>query len=160
MLLNVLTSDTYKMSCYCHTSYYRRKPCKALSICIPELNHSRLGTSVHSIECLVLYNKRPSQVSRRPGLVTRHDIQGRLTNRRTWFFTENLTINIYTGAQDGFLLSSLIVTIRYYSSLFATIRHYLRLFVVFGDYSGFITSQVSGIKSRKSQCAVAKGRTT
>ena len=83
MLLNVLTSDPYKMSCYCHTSYYRRKPCKALSICIPELIRSRLGTSVHSIECLVLYNKRPSQVSRRPGLVTRHDIQGRLTNRRT-----------------------------------------------------------------------------
>ena len=148
MLLNVLTSDTYKMSCYCHTSYYRRKPCKAFSICIPELIRSRLGTSVQSIECLVLYNKRPSQVSRRPGLVTRHDIQGRLTNRRTWYFTENLTINIY---------SSLIVTIRYYSSLFATIRHYLRLFAVFGDYSGFITSQVSGIKTENPNAPSLRG---
>ena len=148
MLLNVLTSDTYKMSCYCHTSYYRRKPCKAFSICIPELIRSRLGTSVHSIECLVLYKKRPSQVSRRPGLVTRHDIQGRLTNRRTWYFTENLTINIY---------SSLIVTIRYYSSLFATIRHYLRLFAVFGDYSGFITSQVSGIKTENPNAPSLRG---
>ena len=113
----------------------------AKHICIPELIRSRLGTSVHSIECLVLYNKRPSQVSRRPGLVTRHD-------RRTWYFTENLTINIY---------SSLIVTIRYYSSLFATIRHYLRLFAVFGDYSGFITSQVSGIKTENPNAPSLRG---
>ena len=56
-------------------------------------------------------------------------------------------ISLIAVLNNRALLSSLIVTIRYYSSLFATIRHYLRLFAVFGDYSGFITSQVSGIKT-------------
>ena len=49
------------------------------------------------------------------------------------------------------------MTIRYYSSLFATIRHYLRLFVVFGDYSGFITSQVSGIKTENPNAPSLRG---
>ena len=52
MFLNVLTSDTKKMSRYCHTSYKRRKPCKAHSVCITKLIRSRLGTRVCSIECL------------------------------------------------------------------------------------------------------------
>ena len=114
---------------------------------------SQLGTSVHSIECLVLYNKRPSQVTRRPELVTRHDIWGRLTNRgscfshlpKTW---QSMYISIFVTIRDYSSLfatfrhySPLFVTIRYYSSLFVTIRDFSRLFAAFGDYSGFITSR-------------------
>ena len=157
MFLNALTLDTYKMSRYCHTSYKRRKPCKAHSICITKLIRSRLSTSVYSIECLVFYNKRPNQVTRRPELVTRHDIWARLTNRGTWFSHlpktwQSMYISIFVTIRDYSSLfatirhysplfvtirhySLLFVTIRHLSSLFATIRHYSRLFVTVRDYS-------------------------
>ena len=104
------------------------------------ISFSRLGTSVYSFECLVLYNKRPRQVTRRPELVTRHDIWGRLTNRGTWFSHlpktwQSMYIPIFVTIRDYSSLFATIrhyspplVTIRYYSSLFATIRHCSRLF--------------------------------
>ena len=66
-------------------------------------------------------------------------------------------ISLIAVLNNRALLSSLIVTIRYYSSLFATIRHYLRLFAVFGDYSGFITSQGSGIKTENTDAPSLRG---
>ena len=44
-----------------------------------------------------------------------------------------------------------------YASLIVTIRHYLRLFAVFGDYSGFTTSQVSGIKTENPNAPSLRG---
>ena len=145
MFLNALTSDTYKMSRYCHTSYQRRKPCKAHSICITKLIRSRLGTSVYSIECLVLYNKRPRQVTRRPELVTRHDIWGRLTigelDLVTYRKLDNQCIYQYLSLFATIRHYSLLfVTIRHYSSLFATIRHYSLLFVTIRHLSSLFAT--------------------
>ena len=107
---------------------------------------------MYSIECLVLYNKRPNQVTRRPELVTRHDIWGRLTNRGTWFSHlpktwQSMYISIFVTIRDYSSLfatirhySLLFVTIRYYSSLFATSRHYSLLFVTIRDYSSLFAT--------------------
>ena len=107
---------------------------------------------MYSIECLVLYNKRPRQVTRRPELVTRHDIWGRLTNRGTCFSHlpktwQSMYKSIFVTVRDYSSLfatirhySPLFVTIRYYSSLFATIRHYSPPLVTIRYYSSLFAT--------------------